>query len=130
MTNTRVVSVSIEMNCGHSLYSAPWSLYVVTVLNTITGIETTLTCEALFNATGRVPNVRHLELDQVNIQFPYHPLSVSRLASLSINIEEFTLMTTLKLRIQISILAETVPLNINSPMLLTFKQGLLYEICS
>jgi hypothetical protein len=65
LTNTRVISVTTEMTSNHSLYSAPWPLYFITVINTITGIEQTLTCEALFNATGRVPNVANLELDKV-----------------------------------------------------------------
>jgi hypothetical protein len=57
-----------------SLYSSPWPLYSVTVVNIVTGIQETLTCEALFNATGRAPNVTNLNLDQVSVS-PLSPLS-------------------------------------------------------
>ena len=50
-----------------SLYSSPWPTYCIKVLNTMTNVEQTLTCEALLNATGRSPNVHNLGLDEVGI---------------------------------------------------------------
>ena len=78
MTHTKVLSVSIENYSNNSstsssttsslsLYSSPWPIYQIRVLNTVTNIEQTLTCEALLNATGRTPNIHNLGLDKVSL---------------------------------------------------------------
>lgn len=63
ITNASLVSVEITNADNFSLYQAPWPAYVcwVKVGDEIMQIE----CDAILNATGRVPNVFDLNLDLV-----------------------------------------------------------------
>ena len=68
--HSSVVSIEIinkEVEC--SLFNGPFPLYNVTIHNTSTGEDTVVQCEAILNATGRVPNVFNLGLENVHVSF-------------------------------------------------------------
>lgn len=52
-----------------SLFDGPFPLYEVTIHNASTGEHTVMQCEAILNATGRVPNVFNLGLEHVNVSY-------------------------------------------------------------
>jgi pyruvate/2-oxoglutarate dehydrogenase complex dihydrolipoamide dehydrogenase (E3) component len=70
MCHASVVSIElVNRETEYSLFNGPFPLYNVTICNTSTGTERVVQCDAILNATGRVPNVFNLGLEHVGVLF-------------------------------------------------------------
>lgn len=73
LCHTSVLSVEVTSRASsddaYSLFHGPFPSYTVTILDSSSGRSEVIHCDAVLNATGRVPNVFNIGLERVGVSF-------------------------------------------------------------